>query len=128
QMSFVNEIGLGQLVFEGLLVLDEKLQPAPGAAEKMDVSTDGLTYRLTLRDGLKYSDGQPLTAKNFDYAWHRLFDPRVPNRQYSFVAYDIAGAEELDNTPVTDTAKITDLMGKLGVKATDDKHIEFTLR
>lgn len=128
QMSFVGEIGFGQLVFEGLMVLNEQLEPVPGAAEKMDVSADGLQYTLTLRDGLKYSDGTPLTAKNFEYAWKRLFDPRVPNRQYSFVAYDIAGAEELDTASADDTAKINDLMGKLGVKATDDKHIVFTLK
>jgi len=128
QMSFVGEIGVGQLVFEGLMVLNEKLEPVPGAAEKMDVSADGLKYTLTLRDGLKYSDGTPLTAKDFDYAWHRLFDPRVPNRQYSFVAYDIAGAEELDTADANDNAKIEELMGKLGVKAIDDKTIEFTLK
>jgi oligopeptide transport system substrate-binding protein len=128
QMSFVGEIGVGQLVWEGLMVLNEKLEPVPGAAEKMDVSADGLKYTLTLRDGLKYSDGTPLTAKNFDYAWHRLFDPRVPNRQYSFVAYDIVGAEELDTASADDTAKVEELMGKLGVKATDDKHIEFTIK
>ena len=116
-MSFVDEIGTGELVFEGLLKLDKKLKPVPAAAEKMDVSADGMKYTLTVRDGLKYSDGQPLTAKNFEYAWKRLFDPRVPNKQYSFVAYDIAGAEELDSTPVTDTAKIDEVMGKVGIKA-----------
>jgi len=128
QLSFVGEVGIGQLVFEGLMVLNEKLEAVPGAAEKMDVSADGLTYTLTMRDGLKYSDGQPLTAKNFDYAWHRLFDPTVPNRQYSSIAYDIVGAEELDATPATDTVKIQELMGKLGVKAPDEKHIVFTLK
>jgi len=128
QMSVVVEIGIAQLVFEGLMSLNEKLEPVPAAAEKMDVSSDGLKYTLTLRDGLKYSDGTPLTAKDFDYAWHRLFDPRVPNRQYSFAAYDIAGAEELDTASADDNAKVEELMGKLGVKATDDKHIEFTLK
>jgi oligopeptide transport system substrate-binding protein len=128
KMSEQQAIGVGQLVYEGLMVLDEKLEVVPGAAEHMDVSVDGLIYTLTLRDGLKYSDGTPLTAKNFEYAWKRLFDPRVTGRVYASVAFDIAGAEELDSTPPTDTTKIEQLMKSIGIKATDDKHIQFTLK
>lgn len=127
-MSFVDEIGTGELVYEGLLGLDKDLKPVPAAASDMKVSEDGLKYTLTVRDGLKYSDGQPLTAKNFEYAWKRLFDPRVPNKQYSFVAYDIAGAEEADSTDATDAAAVEAAMGKIGVVAPDDKTIEFTLK
>lgn len=128
KMSFVGEIGTGQLVFEGLMELNENLEPVGAAAESCTASEDGLTYTCKLREGLKYSDGTALTAKNFEYAWKRLFDPRVPNKQYSFVAYDIKGAEELDATDANDTAKIEQMMGELGVKATDDKTIVFTLK
>jgi len=127
-MSFVDEIGTGELVFEGLMGLNEKLEVIPAAAKKMDVSTDGLKYTLTLNDNLKYSDGTPLTAKNFEYAWKRLFDPRVPNKQYSFVAYDIAGAEEADATKADDAAAVQAALDKVGVKATSDSVIEFTLK
>lgn len=128
QFSFVGEIGFAELIFEGLMTLDKDLKPVPAAAESCTASADGLTYTCKVRTGLKYSDGQPLTAKNFEYSWKRLFDPRVPNKQYSFVAYDIAGAEELDSTPVTDTAKIEELMGSIGIKATSDTEIVFTLK
>jgi|GEM_PF-594374 len=128
QLSFIGEVGIGQLVFEGLMGLNEKLEAVPAAAEKMEVSADGLKYTLKVREGLKYSDGKPLTAKNFEYAWKRLFDPRVFNRQYSSIAYDIVGAEELDATDSLDEAAIREGMSKLGVKATDDRHIEFTLK
>lgn len=128
QLSFVGEVGIGQLVFEGLMGLNAKLEAVPAAAESIQMSDDGLKYTLKVRDGLKYSDGQPLTAKNFEYAWKRLFDPRVPNRQYSSIAYDIVGAEDLDHADANDAAKVEELMGKLGVKATDDKTIEFTLK
>src|SRR5687768_4591834 len=128
QFSFVGEIGFAELIFEGLMTLDKDLNPVPAAAESCTASADGLTYTCKVRTGLKYSDGQPLTAKNFEYSWKRLFDPRVPNKQYSFVAYDIAGAEELDSTPVTDTAKIEELMGSIGIKATSDTEIVFTLK
>jgi oligopeptide transport system substrate-binding protein len=127
-MRSIDEISLGQLVFEGLLVLNADNQPVPGAAATMDVSADGLKYTLTLRDGLTYSDGTPLTAHDFDYAWHRAFDPRVGFHPYSSVAYDIVGVEELANADAADTAKVTDLLNKLGIKALDDSHIEFTLK
>jgi oligopeptide transport system substrate-binding protein len=128
QMSFVGEIGVGELVFEGLLKLDNDLNPVPAAAESMEVSPDGLKYTVKVRQGLKYSDGQPLNARNFEYAWKRLFDPRVPNKQYSFVAYDIAGAEEADSTDPADAAAVEAAMNNVGVKALDDYTIEFTLK
>ena len=126
-MRGIDEISLGQLVFEGLLVLNADNEPVPVAAARMDVSADGLKYTLTLRDGLVYADGTPLTAHNFDYAWHRAFDPRVGFHPYSSVAYDIVGVEELANADPNDTAKVTDLLNKLGVRALDDQRIEFTL-
>src|SRR5213594_3204796 len=74
--SFVNEVAQTMMVFEGLMKLDAKtLKPIPAAATKdPDVSSDGLKYTFTLRDGLKYSDGQPLGAKDFAYGFTRLCD------------------------------------------------------
>src|SRR5207247_2353481 len=65
--SFVNEIGQASFVFEGLMSFDTKTsKPVPAAAAAAPkLSADGLTYTYTLKDGLKYSDGSPLTAKNF---------------------------------------------------------------
>src|SRR2546422_11464859 len=62
--SFVNEVAQTMMVFEGLMRLDAKtLKPIPGSAAKdPDISSDGLKYTFTLRD-MKYSDGQPVTAK-----------------------------------------------------------------
>jgi oligopeptide transport system substrate-binding protein len=128
KMSFVNEIGWGSLAWEGLLELNEKLEPVPAAAAKMDVSADGLKYTLTLRDGLKYADGTPLTAKNFEYAWRRLFDPTLAGRDYASVAYDIKGSQDLSEmTDYTDTAKLKANQDALGIAAPDDKTIVFTL-
>ncbi len=128
KMSFVNEIGWGQLAFEALMELNAKLEPVPAAAQSLDVSPDGLTYTATLRSGLKYSDGTPLTAKNFEYAFQRLFDPTLPGRDYASVAYDIKGSQDLSEfTTLTDTAKLKQLQDALGVHATDDTHISFTL-
>src|SRR6267378_2867686 len=71
QSSFVEEIGVNMKVFEA-----KTRKPIPAAAkDQPKVSADGKTYTYTVRDGLKYSDGKPLTADNFKYGWQRLCDP-----------------------------------------------------
>src|SRR5437867_13145036 len=75
--SFVNEIAQASFVFEGLMSFDTKTSkhvPAAAAAAPK-LPADGLTYTYTLKDGLKYSDGSPLTAKNCEYAFLRGCDP-----------------------------------------------------
>ena len=63
--------------FETLLIVDSENKIVPGQAESYDVSEDGLTYTFHLRDGLKWSDGSPLTANDFVYSWKRLADPNT---------------------------------------------------
>src|SRR2546428_10960906 len=77
--SFVNEVAQTMMVYEALLALDPKtLKPTPGAAKALPaLSADGLTYTYTLRDGLKYSDGSAVTAKDFQYGFTRACDPNV---------------------------------------------------
>ena len=62
-------------LFESLLTLDARGRPVPGAAERYEVSADGLTYTFTLRRGLTYSDGRPITAADFVWSMRRLADP-----------------------------------------------------
>jgi len=65
----------------------------PASARALpDVSEDGLTVRFTLRESLKYSDGTPVTAADFVYAWKRLCDPITAGDE-AFVAYVIVGCE-----------------------------------
>ena len=61
--------------FEGLLVVDQNGELAPGQAESWEPSEDGLEWTFHLRDGLKWSDGTDLTADDFVYAWKRICDP-----------------------------------------------------
>ena len=63
--------------FETLLIVDKDNKIVPGQAESYEVSDDGLTYTFHLRDGLKWSDGTPLTANDFVFSWKRLSDPNV---------------------------------------------------
>ncbi|MGH2712666.1 MAG: peptide ABC transporter substrate-binding protein [Thermoleophilaceae bacterium] len=129
--SFVSEIGQIMMVFEGLMTLDAKtLAPIPAAAAREpEISADGLKYKFTLRDGLKYSDGSPLTAKDFAYGYTRTCDPATAG-QYSFVLYIIVGCEDWNHMdPTTATpAELAAAKGKLGIRMLSEKELEFTLR
>src|SRR5690606_6554551 len=79
-------------VNEGLMRLDENNEPVPGMAEgEPEVSEDGLTYTFKLRDA-NWSDGTPVTAHDFEYAWKRALDPETAS-QYAFILYYIKNAE-----------------------------------
>lgn len=64
-------------LFETLLIVDEDGSVIPGQAESYTVSDDGLTWEFTMRDGLKWSDGSELNAKDFEYTFKRIVDPAV---------------------------------------------------
>lgn len=70
-------------VFEGLLKVDENGDIVNGAAESYTVSDDGLTYTFYLKDGLMWSNGYYLTAKDFEFAFRRLFDPKTKSASAS---------------------------------------------
>ncbi|GHU45470.1 hypothetical protein FACS1894120_0330 [Clostridia bacterium] len=75
--------------FEGLYRYNRAGILEPALAESVTVSDDGLTYTFKLRDGLKWSDGTPLTAKDFVYAWNRAADPATgSDYQYIFSVVD----------------------------------------
>ncbi|WP_114569866.1 peptide ABC transporter substrate-binding protein [Exiguobacterium flavidum] len=103
---------------EGLYRLDDKQQPVPGIAESHEVSEDKLTYTFKLRDA-KWSDGTPITAKDFEYAWKEVLNPENAS-QYAYVFYNIAGAEEYNTKKGERDA--------VGVKAVDDKTFEVKLK
>ena len=118
--SFVNEVAQTMMVFEALMAFDPKtLKPIPGAAkDQPKVSSDGLTYTYTLRDGLKYSDGSAVTAKDFAYGFSRLCDPVVAG-EYAFTGYVIVGCEDYNNLdPKKATpAELAAAKAKLGISA-----------
>src|SRR6202022_2550879 len=73
--NFATEEAVIRQVFEPLLAFDKDLKPIPAAASSYDVSSDGKTYTFHLRAGAKWSDGQPVTAKDFVYSFKRILDP-----------------------------------------------------
>ncbi|MEJ9112197.1 peptide ABC transporter substrate-binding protein [Bacillus paramobilis] len=103
---------------EGLYRLDKDNKPIPAAAESSTKSEDGKKYTFKLRKDAKWSNGDPVTAKDFVFAWQRLLDPKTV-AEYAFIAFPIKNAEAVNKgeKPVTE----------LGVKAVDDLTLEVEL-
>ncbi|AHA73069.1 peptide ABC transporter substrate-binding protein [Bacillus thuringiensis] len=103
---------------EGLYRLDKDNRPIPAAAESSTKSEDGKKYTFKLRKDAKWSNGDPVTAKDFVFAWQRLLDKNTA-AEYAFIAYYIKNAEAINKgeKPVTE----------LGAKAVDDYTLEVEL-
>ena len=92
-----------QELFEGLVSRHPKtLEPIPAIAEKIDISKDGKTYTFRLRKGVKWSNGQPITAEDFVYAWTRLLMPKT-GALYASMLYMIRGAQEFNSGDSSDS-------------------------
>jgi len=96
--------------FDCLLNVDKNNKIIPGAAEKWETSADGLTWTFHLRKDLKWSDGSPLTAKDFVYSWKRVVDPATAAPYAQTVLGMVKGFEEAS----------TGKLDALGVSAPDD--------
>lgn len=104
---------------EGLLTENAKAEAIPGQAESWEISEDGTVYTFKLRDGIQWSDGTPVTAGDFVFAFQRLFNP-VTAADYAYLQFPIKNAEKINSGTITD-------LNELGVKAIDDKTLEITL-
>lgn len=91
--STVDGACLAILAFSGLYAYDENGELTPDLAEGYEMSEDGLTYTFTMKDGLKWSDGAPLTAADVEYSWNRLADPNT-GADYAYLADAIAKKED----------------------------------
>jgi oligopeptide transport system substrate-binding protein len=95
---FSEELQITQLVFPSLVTLDARMQPVDWAAERHEVSADGLTHTFHLRKGLRWSDGAPIDAATFAYSINRGLDPCL-NSYTAFYVYlsAIKGSEAYYN-------------------------------
>lgn len=109
-----------QNLFVGLMKTDPNMIPVPGVAESYTVSDDQTVYTFKLRDS-KWSDGQPVVAEDFRYAWLRALDPNLkPNAaEYAYQLYYIKNGEKFNKGEVA--------AEEVGIKALDDKTLEVTL-
>ncbi|RNB55678.1 peptide ABC transporter substrate-binding protein [Brevibacillus gelatini] len=103
--------------FDGLTRLDKDAKPMNSVASDVKISEDKRVYTFTIRDS-KWSNGDPVTAHDFEYAWKRVLDPKF-GAEYAYQLYYIKNAEKVH----AGQAKPEEL----GVKALDDKTLEVTL-
>ncbi len=106
-------------VTEGLFSVDEAGSPIKALADTVEKSEDGLKYTITLKDA-KWTNGTPVTANDFVFAWKRLVDPNVAS-EYAFIV-GIAGIKNADAIASGEMD-----LDELGVVAKDDKTLEIEL-
>ncbi len=105
-------------IYEGLTRLNVDSVPEFALAESVDVSEDDLVYTFHLRDGLVWSNGEALTAEDFEVSWKRALDPELA-ADYAYMLYYIKGAEAYN----TGAGSADDVM----VEALDEKTLQVTL-
>ncbi|MCC7371484.1 MAG: ABC transporter substrate-binding protein [Chloroflexi bacterium] len=113
-----SEQGVERLMFGALVRINDKLEAVPDLAEKIDVSPDAKTYTFTLKKGITFSDGKPLTAQDVKFTLERAIDKRAATYWRGRLV-DIEGATEYGDTKMD---------GVSGVQAPDDSTIKITLR
>jgi oligopeptide transport system substrate-binding protein len=132
--SFTNEIDILQLAYEGLTRLDTNQESVSGAAESWEYNEDATQITFHLREGLKYSDGSPLTAENFRYAVERTCDP-VTAGEYQGILFEIAGCADFAGLALDDEGntreytpeEYNEARAALGAKAVDDRTFQIDL-
>jgi oligopeptide transport system substrate-binding protein len=109
-------------IMDPLVKLDDDLKPVPNLAESWKVSADGKTVTFTLRDDGKWTNGDPVTAADFEYSWKRTISPDLA-ADYAYQFYGIVGAQEYNGCK----KNCEPLADKVGIKAVNDTTLEVKL-
>lgn len=104
---------------EGLTRVQKDGTIGPAMAESWEASEDQKTWTFKIRKGAKWSNGDTVTAKDFEYSWKRTLDPATAS-EYGYILYDIVGASDYNTGKTTDANAV-------GVKALDDNTLQVTL-
>jgi oligopeptide transport system substrate-binding protein len=104
----------------GLTQYTSKLTCAPAVAKSWDVLDGGRRYVFHLNPNAKWTDGKPVTAGDFEFAWKRLLNPETA-AEYAYFLFDIENAEEYATKKITDASQV-------GIKAIDDQTFEVRLK
>lgn len=121
QVKTTDGISFGILnnIMEGLYRLDENHEAVPAMAESVEISEDKLTYTFKLREGVKWSNGDAVTASDFRYSWLRAMHPDTAG-SYAFIIADyVKGAAEFVAGEATES--------EVGIVAEDDTTLVVTL-
>lgn len=105
-------------MFLGLMTENAKGEPIYGAAEFHTVSDDGLIYTFLIRKNMNWSDGKPVTAEDFVFAFRRILAPETA-AEYASILYPVANAQAVNRGDKPPT--------ELGIMALDEKRLQITL-
>ena len=111
-------------VFRGLTRFDENLEPVPELAQRIEISADGLTYRIQLRDDARFADGSPITAHDVAFSLTRALSPQTAADAGAALAgpsylSDIVGADEIIRGDASELK---------GLRVLDDRTVEIDLK
>lgn len=116
----VPEHHILQALIENLVAEDPKdLRPIPGQAERWDISPDGTVYTFHLRPGIRWSNGDPVTAHDFVRSYQRALTPSLAS-EYAYMYFVMKGAEDYFKSKSRDFSTV-------GARALDDRTLQITL-
>lgn len=126
QTQWVYEAAVDRNTFEAPLKASKDFKTVvPNAADSYTIDSTGTVYTFKLHAGAKWSDGQPVKAKDFVYGWQRLLDPRLA-APYSSFYYSVKNGNKVNNLDPKDPT-IDAQLQTLGLKAVDDNTFQVTL-
>jgi oligopeptide transport system substrate-binding protein len=135
-MSWMQDIRTAYALWEGLFTLDpQTLNPVPGTADRLVIDPTGRIYTFHIRDGARWSNGDPVTSADFMFSWRRMLEQPA---EYTGLYFYIQGAEDYENDYAAWEEKadagdgLTTLpapdFGRVGIKTPDDRTVQVTLR
>jgi oligopeptide transport system substrate-binding protein len=107
-------------IMEGLTQYNERLEPIPAIAKRWEFSEGGRVITFYLRDDVRWTDGQPVTARQFEYSWKRLLNPNTAS-QYAYFLFDVENATEYNAGKIKDADQV-------GVKALSPTVLQVRLK
>lgn len=115
-----TDANITDALFEGLTSIDAKTsRGVPAVAERWEISPDGLVYTFHLRSSARWSNGDPVTAQDFVFSFHRILSPAFA-AGYSYMLWPIKGAQAFNSGKLTDFSQV-------GVEAIDAATLRITL-
>lgn len=119
QTTDKNTFTMAQHLFEGLYRFDDDSATVPALAKDVKISDNGRKYHFTLREGIKWSNGEPITAQDFVYSWKKLVTPATigPN---AYLLDSVKNSFEIRNGEKS--------VDELGISAPNDKEFIVELK
>jgi oligopeptide transport system substrate-binding protein len=120
----VNSAFMTRQVFRGLTRFDENLEPVPELAQRIEISANGLTYRIQLRDNAQFADGSQITAEDVVFSLTRALSPQTA----ADAGAALAGPSYLGDIVGADKVMSGEVSALSGLRVIDDRTVEIDLK